>query len=87
MSAEQNLHNKYGNSTIAETMNAFAPKADGNDPVKYANELASAVGVSVTTVVSQLTPAQFTTLEITIAHKEGYDAQGNSIAYSANPQQ
>jgi hypothetical protein len=30
------LTGKYGDSTISDTMKAFAPAGDGNDPVKYA---------------------------------------------------
>ena len=42
------LTGKYGDSSISDTMKAFAPGSDGNDPVKYANTLASSVGVPET---------------------------------------
>jgi RHS repeat-associated protein len=80
------LTGKYGNLTIAATMKAFAPKSDGNDPVKYAATLASAVGVPVSTKISALTPAQLMTFQYNIAIAEGYNSPGNTATYIA-PQQ
>lgn len=80
------LTGKYGDSTISDTMKAFAPAADGNDPVKYAATLASAVGVPVTTKISALTSAQLMTFQYNIAIAEGYNASGNTATYTA-PQQ
>ena len=37
------LTGKYRDSSIADTMKSFAPGSDGNDPVKYAATLASAL--------------------------------------------
>jgi RHS repeat-associated protein len=82
----QTLTGKYGDSTIADTMKAFAPASDNNNPVKYAATLAASVGVPVSTKISALTPAQFTTVEINIGVAEGYFAAKNSEAYSAPPQ-
>jgi RHS repeat-associated protein len=80
------LTGKYADSTIADTMKAFAPASDGNDPVKYAATLASAVGVPVTTKISALTPAQLMTFQYNIAIAEGYNAAGNTASYFAPPQ-
>lgn len=80
------LTGKYANSTISDTMKAFAPAADGNDPVKCAAALASAVGVPVSTKISALTPAQLMTFQYNIAIKEGYSASGNTATYVAPPQ-
>jgi RHS repeat-associated protein len=80
------LTGKYAGSTIGDTMKAFAPASDGNDPVKYANTLATAVGVPVTTKISALTPAQLMTFQFNIAVAEGYNAAGNTASYIAPPQ-
>ena len=81
------LTGKYGDSSIADTMKAFAPASDGNDPVKYAATLASAVGVPASTKISALTSAQLMTFQYTIANAEGYSAAGNTASYTAPPQQ
>jgi hypothetical protein len=73
-------------STIGDTMKAFAPASDGNDPVKYANTLATAVGVPVTTKISALSSAQLMTFQYNIAVAEGYNAAGNTARYIAPPQ-
>ncbi len=80
------LTGKYGDSSIADTMKAFAPASDGNDPVKYAATLASAVGVPASTKISALSSAQLMTFQYTIANAEGYSAAGNTASYTAPPQ-
>jgi hypothetical protein len=80
------LTGKYADSTIGDTMKAFAPASDGNDPVKYANTLATAVGVPVTTKISALSSAQLMTFQYNIAVAEGYNAAGNTARYIAPPQ-
>ncbi len=82
----QTLTGKYADSTIADTMKHFAPASDSNDPVKYAATLAESVGVPVSTKISALSPAQFTTVEINIGVAEGYFAPKNTEAYSAPSQ-
>jgi len=82
----QTLTSKYGDSTIADTMKHFAPASDSNNPVKYAATLAESVGVPVSTKISALSPAQFTTVEINIGVAEGYFAPKNTEAYSAPSQ-
>jgi hypothetical protein len=57
------LTGKYADSTITDTMKAFAPASDHNDPVKYAATLSSAVGVPASTIISALTPAQLMTFQ------------------------
>ena len=48
------LTGKYANASIADTMKSFAPGSDGNNPVKYAAFLATAIGVPVSTKISSL---------------------------------
>jgi hypothetical protein len=81
----QTLTGKYGDSSISDTMKSFAPASDGNDPVKYAATLASAVGVPVSTKISALTPAQLMTFQYNIAIAEGYNSAGNTATYTAPP--
>jgi hypothetical protein len=66
-------------------MKAFAPGSDGNDPVKYAATLASAVGVPVSTKISALTSAQLMTFQYNIAIAEGYNSANNTATYIASP--
>jgi hypothetical protein len=80
------LTGKYADSTISDTMKSFAPGSDGNDPVKYAATLASAVGVPVSTKISALSPAQLMTFQYNIAVAEGYNASNNRATYTAPPQ-
>jgi len=82
----ETLTGKYGNSSISDTMKAFAPGSDGNDPVAYAATLASAVGVPVSTKISALSPAQLMTFQYTIANAEGYNSARNTASYTAPPQ-
>jgi len=82
----QTLTNKYGDTSIADTMKHFAPASDSNDPVKYAARLAASVGVPVSTKISALTPAQLTTVEYNIAIAEGYTSARNTASYIAPPQ-
>lgn len=48
----------YANKTIAQAIKRYAPAGDNNDPVAYAQRLADALGVSVDTTLSSLTPDQ-----------------------------
>jgi RHS repeat-associated protein len=73
---DSNLHSKYWNKSIAATMNSFAPKSDHNNPKKYANSLARAIGVQRGTKLSGLTSAQLQKLEHQIAVHEGFYVQG-----------
>jgi len=48
----------YSNRTIADAISKYAPSGDNNNPAAYARQLANALGVSVNTKLSDLTPEQ-----------------------------
>jgi len=47
------------------------PASDGNDPVTYANDVAGALGVPVSTIVGDLSDEQMTTMQDKIQQIEG----------------
>ena len=65
------LTGRYADSTISDTIKSFAPGSDGNDPVKCALTLSSAVGVPVSTKISALTPAQLMAFSTTSPSQRG----------------
>jgi hypothetical protein len=80
------LTNKYKDSTILGTMEAYCPEKDkngkiipGNHPVKYANDIAAAADVKVDTKISALTSTQIDAVMNAIATQEGFfDSHGTS---------
>jgi RHS repeat-associated protein len=63
--------------SILEEMKNFAPVTDRNDPVKYAQDLAKALGVAMTAPLSSLSPAQLDLFVEKIKQAEGfYDPKG-----------
>jgi RHS repeat-associated protein len=72
----QSLDNNYMGSSIADTFTHYAPASDNNDPVAYANQVGSTVGVPTTTKLSDLTPGQFSTFEHAIGQAEGFNEKG-----------
>lgn len=63
--------NTYQNRTIAETMQAYAPWEDGNNPTSYANRVARYVGVSVHTYLRDLSDNQLNAMVQAINMVEG----------------
>ncbi len=63
--------------------NGIDPMLKGNDPAKYAAGVADSIGVSASTRLSQLSPAQFNQLVVGVASQEGYFAHGNTMSYTA----
>lgn len=57
-------------STLQDLANIWAPKSDGNDPVKYAQGLAAQLGVNVNTSIGTLLP-RVTEVAAAIAKNEG----------------
>lgn len=43
-----------GKETLLEAMKIYAPKKDGNDPVGYANNIATNLGISVNTPIKDI---------------------------------
>lgn len=58
------------NSTLQDFANVWAPKSDSNDPTKYAQNLASQLGVPVNTPIGSLMP-RINELAAAIAKNEG----------------
>lgn len=61
----------WGPMTIANAMEKYAPRSDGNDSAAYAAEVAAAAGVPVTTLTTDLTPVQLEKVSETIKSREG----------------
>jgi hypothetical protein len=67
------LRKHQGRRDITLMMNLFAPAGDlSNDPQLYARRVASALGVSVGTLVSDLTDEQLAVFASTIRDVEGW---------------
>jgi LysM repeat protein len=65
------LKEVYGKSTIAATMAKYAPKSDGNDTEGYINYLCENAKVPRSTVINDMTPAQFDAMVKAMEVKEG----------------
>jgi cell wall-associated NlpC family hydrolase len=65
----------YANMSIMDMAKKYAPKGDGNnDPVSYANQIASGLGISTDTKISQLNPDQQQRLLEIMKKREGFVA-------------
>jgi RHS repeat-associated protein len=81
-------HAKAGHD-ILKTMEAYAPKCEepcknpllrGNDPEKYARDLAAEIGVQTTTKLADLSRGQLNDVVVTIGRIEGYFDKINSAS-------
>ena len=63
---------KYQALTIADAIKTWAPSADGNDPVHYANTIATWTGIAATTKISSLTETQLGSVVGAIQRFEGW---------------
>lgn len=86
------LKEVYGKSTIAATLAKHAPKSDGNDTEGYINYLCEKAKVPRSTVINDMTPAQFDTMVKALEVKEGNRAEENmksvrelNFMYEAEP--
>lgn len=61
----------YANRSILEAFQRYAPASDGNDPVAYANDVASALGLPTSTAISQLDGSQLVAMQNKITEIEG----------------
>jgi len=61
----------YGNLTLLQAFQKYAPIADGNDPVQYATDVAAAAGVTTGTVVNDLDDDQLLLMQHKIEEVEG----------------
>ncbi|MBO0868924.1 MAG: hypothetical protein J2P15_10190 [Micromonosporaceae bacterium] len=68
------LTGRYGNSTIAQTIQRYAPPSENNTQA-YIQHLGQATGINVNgPTINQLTQAQFTSLLNAMHHEEGIRA-------------
>lgn len=66
------------NSTILEAMSVYAPVSDNNNPTAYANRVAQALGVSVSTPISQIDVKKWAdVIEIVEGNNRGDNNPGN----------
>ena len=80
------LTTKYADYSILDTMKAYCPEKDnkgniipGNNPTKYANDVADAANVKADTKISALTDKQIGAVMNAIATQEGFfDSHGTS---------
>jgi hypothetical protein len=73
---------QYVNLSILDAFKRYAPASDGNDPVKYANDVAAAAGVPVSTRIGDLTDDQMLVMQNKITQIEGAVA-GDSFGYDS----
>ncbi|SEQ94235.1 hypothetical protein SAMN05216188_106300 [Lentzea xinjiangensis] len=61
----------YAHLSILAAFQRYAPASDGNDPVRYANKVAAAVGRDVHTIVGDLTDDEMVEMQNAITDMEG----------------
>jgi len=64
----------YGETTLADTVPAFAPKKDGNDPEKYLHSVIHRTSIDADTKLGTLSDAQLDKLADCIETLEGFHA-------------
>ena len=65
---------KYQNKTIRDAIKIYAPSDDGNNPHSYAAKVARDIGVSVDTLMRNLSDNQLMRMVLTIRRIEGWRA-------------
>jgi hypothetical protein len=73
---------QYVSLSILDAFKRYAPASDGNDPVTYANAVAAAAGVLVSTKIGQLTDDQMLVMQNKIKQIEGVVA-GDRFSYDS----
>lgn len=76
---------KYIDLTIQAAFSRYAPASDGNDPVRYATQVASALGVDKdsTTIREVDDSGQLSVLQDSIAVMEGENNPGETLGYDS----
>jgi hypothetical protein len=73
---------KYVNLSIVDAFELYAPAKDGNDPARYAADVAAATGVPVSTTIGELNDDQMLEMQNKITEIEGAIA-GETLAYDS----
>jgi hypothetical protein len=74
---------RYANLPITQAMEVYAPASDGNDPARYAREVAEAAGIPESTLVSDLSDEQMVFMQNKIQEIEGA-IPGESFAWDSD---
>lgn len=61
----------YASLSILKAFQRYAPASDGNDPVRYANQVARAIGGDVNTVVGELSDDDMVEVQNEVTDMEG----------------
>jgi hypothetical protein len=75
--------NAYVSLSILDAFRRYAPESDGNNPVAYANAVADALGVAVSTTMGQLDDDQMTVMKNKIQEIEGA-VPGASLSWDSD---
>ncbi|WP_312836630.1 hypothetical protein [Pantoea sp.] len=67
-------HINSGNDTLGSLISKWAPVADKNDPVQYAQSVSSQTGIPVDAKLNPNDPQQMTAIAKAMANQEGYGA-------------
>jgi hypothetical protein len=73
---------KYASRSITGAFQLYAPASDGNDPVRYAQDVAAAAGVSESTTIEELDDDQMLVMQNKIMEIEGAVA-GDTFTYDS----
>ncbi len=73
---------KYVNRSITDAFGLYAPASDGNDPVRYAQDVADALGLPASTAIGDLDDNQIVVVQNKITEIEGAVA-GDTFAYDS----
>jgi hypothetical protein len=73
---------KYVNCSITDAFALYAPASDGNDPARYAQDVAAALGLSASTTIGELDDDQMVVMQNKIADIEGA-IPGDTLAYDS----
>ena len=68
--------------SITDAFERYAPASDGNDPVRYAADVAAAAGISESTTIGELDDDQMLVMQNKITEIEGAVA-GDTFAYDS----
>ncbi|WP_367325632.1 hypothetical protein [Streptomyces sp. HUAS ZL42] len=73
---------KYASHSITDAFRIYAPASDGNDPVRYAQDVAAATGVPESTTIQELDDDQMLVMQNKIMQIEGV-IPGETLAYDS----
>jgi hypothetical protein len=74
---------RFVNLSITEALEVYAPASDGNDPGRYAREVAEAAGIPESTLVGDLSDEQILLMQNKIQEIEGA-IPGESLAWDSD---